>query len=193
MSRQAPKNPLPSRNGKGLLREDHSAIRLVPAADRDWWSGLSRGPRVRFAEKYRTKWTDEETQELIEADPTVDDYYVLGARMGRTPGSLRIRRSMMVHLLRDEYEHVAKAEAYEQDPKTNHKFADIAQVHRLLKKLGYYQKPVFEQFELARHLKQPSGSWRGDGTSHVARVRRVQADDLRTRLSAIRKKQGSRG
>jgi hypothetical protein len=169
-------SPSSPRNGRGLLREDHSEIKLVRAEDRDWWVKLSTGARVRLAEKWRTKWTDEETRQLIEADPAADDYFTLGALMGRTPGSLRIRRSMMIHLLRDEYEHVAKAEAYEADPKTHHKWADIGQVHRLLKEMSYYKKPVFEQFELARHLRQPNGSWRGDGTSHVVKSRKAQAD-----------------
>src|ERR1700758_678052 len=117
-----------SHNGRGLLREDHSQIKLVRAEDREWWSHLNNGDRARLAQKWRTKGTDEETQQLIEADPAVDDYYTLGAAMGRTPGSLRIRRSMMIHLLRDEYEHVAKAEAYEADHKQHHRWADIGQV-----------------------------------------------------------------
>jgi hypothetical protein len=165
-----------ARNGRGLLREDHSEIKLVGAEDRDWWEKLSKGARARLAEKWRTKWTDEETRQLIEADPETNDYFTLGALMARTPGSLRIRRSMMIHLLRDEYEHVAKAEAYEADPKTHHRWADIGQVHRLLTEMSYYEKPVFEQFELARHLRQPNGSWRGDGTSQVVKSRKAQVE-----------------
>jgi hypothetical protein len=164
------------RNGRGLLREDHTEIKLVRAEDREWWSRLNKGARARLAQKWRTKWTDEETRQLIEADPAADDYYTLGALMGRTPGSLRIRRSMMIHLLRDEYEHVAKAEAYEADSKQHHRWADIGQVHRVLKDLGYYNKLVSEQFDLAQHLQQPNGSWRGDGTSAVVKSRRAQAD-----------------
>src|SRR4051795_1292485 len=178
--------PRPSRNGRGLLAEDHSDIRLVPDADRDWWLGLSKGARGRFAGKYRTKWTDEETRELVLADPDADDYYTLGARMARSPGALRMRRSMMVHLLRHDYDYPAKAAAYEADPKAHHKWADIGQVHRVLLELGWYDLPVYEQFERARHLKQPHGGWRGDGTSYVARAQKVTAEDLKARLAAMR-------
>src|SRR5437016_1182775 len=104
-------SPRPAK-GRGLLSEDHSEIKLVPAEDRDWWAALSSPARARVARNYRKKWTDEETRELVLADPDRDDYYALAAQMGRTPGGLRWRRSVMVHLLRDEYGNVEKAEAY---------------------------------------------------------------------------------
>jgi hypothetical protein len=186
MTANPKKAPRPSPNGRGLLPEDHSEIRLVPDAQRDWWLGLSKGAKAKFAEKFRTKWTDEETRELVLANSETEDYYTLGARMGRGPGALRIRRSMMVHLLRHDYDYPAKAAAYEADPKAHHKWADIAQVHRILRELGWYDLPVHEQFERARHLKQPHGGWRGDGTSHVARARKAEAEDLKARLAALR-------
>src|SRR4051794_28257609 len=87
----------------GLLSEDHSEIKVVPASDRDWWTKLSTGARAKFAERHRKKWTDEETIELITADPDAVDYYELGALMGRGPGALRARRSQMIHLIKEEY------------------------------------------------------------------------------------------
>lgn len=162
-----------------LLTEDHSPIRLVPAADREWWLKLSEPARARFAERHGKRWTDEETRRLIEADPETTDYYELGAEMGRAPGALRIRRSHMIHLLKDEYGHTEKAAAYEEDPKQHHRYADIAQVQRVLDELGYFELPIREQFNRARHLQQPGESWRGDKTSRVLRERRKALDALR--------------
>jgi hypothetical protein len=164
-----------------LLAEDHSPIKLVPAADREWWLKLSEPARARFAERRGKRWTDEETVRLIEADPETTDYYELGAAMGRAPGALRIRRSHMIHLLRDEYGHAAKAAAYEDDPKQYHRYADIAQVQRALADLGYFDLPIREQFDRARHLQQPDASWRGDKTSRVLRERRRALEALRRR------------
>jgi hypothetical protein len=163
---------MPTKKGRGptsadgqplrLLEEDYSEIKIVPARDRDWWSRLGRGAKARFAERYRQKWTDEETERLVRADPDRDDYFELGAAMGRSPGALRARRSQMIHLLREEYQYVGKAEAYLADPKAYHKWADIAQVYRILRELGLLELPVHEQFAYARHLRQPSSGWRGD-------------------------------
>src|SRR5262245_25100310 len=97
---------------QGLLAEDNSPIKMVPDADRDWWSQLSRPTRARFAKRRGKRWTDEETMLLVEADADKDDYYSLAARMGRAPGALRIRRAHMIHLLRDEYGYADKAAAY---------------------------------------------------------------------------------
>lgn len=171
---------------RGLLAEDHSEIKLVPAEDRQWWDGLTEPARARVASNYRKKWTDEETRLLVLADPDCDDYYELAARMGRTPGGLRWRRSAMVHLLRDEYDSVPKAQAYLDDPKQHHKWADIGQVYRIMRELGLFDLPVHEQFALARHLPQPTGSWRGDGTSEVMRDRASQASEIQARLAIAR-------
>src|SRR5438270_12868007 len=89
--------------GRGLLTEDRSEIKLVPAADREWWSRLTDTARARFWERHGKKWTDEETMALIQADPDIDDYYGLAAKLGRGPGALRTRRSQMIHLIKDEY------------------------------------------------------------------------------------------
>lgn len=178
---------------RGLLEEDHSEIRLVPAQDRDWWERLSDTARARFAARHRKKWTDEETKRLVLADPDKDEYYELAAAMGRGPGALRARRSQMIHLLREEYQYAEKAKAYFSDPKANHKWADIGQVHRVLGELGVLDLPVHEQFELARHLKQPSGSWRGDNSSAVEREQREVTRALRDRLRAAREAAGREG
>src|SRR4051794_28109766 len=88
--------------GMGLLAEDHTDIKVVPAGEREWWGRLDRKAQLRVAEKFRKRWTDDETRMVIEADPEKEDYYDLAAKMGRTPGSVRFRRSVMIHLLRDE-------------------------------------------------------------------------------------------
>jgi hypothetical protein len=174
--------------GGGLLAEDHSEIKVVPAEDRQWWDGLTGPARARVASNYRKKWTDEETRQLVLADPDSDDYYELAARMGRTPGGLRWRRSAMVHLLRDEYGSIPKAQAYLDDPKQHHKWADIGQVYRVMRELGLFDLPVHEQFALARHLPQPTGSWRGDGTSGVMRDRATLASEIQARLAVARER-----
>jgi hypothetical protein len=177
--------------GRGLLPEDYSDIRLIPAKDRDWWLKLSEPAKARFAERHRQKWTDEETERLVLADPDADGYYELGASMGRSPGALRTRRSQMIHLLRDEYGYVGKAKAYLDEPSQYHKWADIGQVYATLQRLGFFGLPVHEQFAKARHLKQPSSSWRGDGTDEVLREQRVQVEALQERINRLRRKSGS--
>lgn len=173
---------------RGLIPEDHSDIRIVPAKERDWWSRLSRPARIRVAAKRGKKWTDAETAQLIRANPTKDDYYTLGETMSRTPGSLRIRRSHMIHLLKDEHGRVASATAYFADPKANHRYADIGQVYRVLRELGILDLPVNEQFDLAQHLKQPSGSWRGDHTSVVLRERRAAVTAVKDAIAKVRRR-----
>ena len=86
----------------GLLPEDLSEIKVVPESEREWWNHLDREAKLRVAERFRKRWTDEETRLVVEADPSSADYYELAAKMGRTPGSVPLRRALMVHLLRDE-------------------------------------------------------------------------------------------
>jgi len=176
--------------GRGLLKEDRSEIKVVPAKDRDWWAQLSEPAKARFAERHGKKWTDEETRQLIQADPDKDDYYELAARMGRAPGALRVRRSHMIHILRDEYGYIAKAKQYLEDPKTHHKVADIGQVYRVMDELGILSLPVTDQWALAKHLHAPTGSWRGDNSSAVLRQRRTQAAELAQRVAALREQAG---
>src|SRR5438309_913732 len=121
-----------STSGRGLLIEDRSEIKLVPASEREWWSGLSDAAKAKFAALHGKKWSDEETRRLVLADPDETDYYALGAEMGRSPGALRARRSQMIHILKDEYGYPAKARAYFEDKRANHRLADIGQVYRVL-------------------------------------------------------------
>jgi hypothetical protein len=179
--------PSSDTRGDGLLSEDRSEIRIVADDERSWFERLPEAAKLRFAERRNKKWTDEETRELVLADPGTTDYYELAEKLGRSPGALRIRRSHMIHLLRDEYDYVAKAEAYLADQKAHHKVADIGQVYRIIKELGWFEIPVSQQFERARHLRQPSGSWRGDGSSAVLRERKARAADMRDRLAELRR------
>jgi hypothetical protein len=181
--------PRPENVGRGLLSalEDTTEPRLVRAEDRDWWTKLSEGARIRFAQHQGKKWTDEETRRVIEADPATTDYFSLAAEMGRSPGALRIRRSHMIHILRDEYGYAQKARDYLQDPKKHHKVADIGQIYRNLDALGILGLPVSDQWAIAKHLKQPSGSWRGDGTSAVLREQRASAEELKVRIAGVQK------
>lgn len=180
MPRRKTKGPPPP--GGGLIAEDHSDIKIVPAEDREWWSHLPTEARIRVADRYRKRWTDEETRRIVTADPDTTDYYALGEQMGRTPGALRWRRALMTHLLKDEYGWTAKAELYIADPKKHHKYADAGQLYRILKDLGWLDRPVSEQFALGRHLQQPKPGWRGDNTGAVLRDKRDRAVALRIRV-----------
>ena len=173
--------------GRGLLTEDRSDIKLVPASEREWWSRLTDTAKAKYAELHGKKWSDEETRRLVLADPDTADYYSLGAEMGRSPGALRIRRSQMIHILKDEYGYPAKARAYFEDKRTNHRLADIGQVYRVLQELGVLERPVHQQFAIARHLRQPTKGWRGDNSGAVLRERRARVRDLRTTLDRLRR------
>jgi len=179
------KQPRPA-SGRGLLSEDRSEINLVPASDREWWAQLSAAAKVRFAALHGKKWSDEETRKLILADPDQADYYDLGADMGRSPGALRARRSQMIHLLKDEYGYPAKARAYLEDKRTNHRYADIGQVYLMLQELGLTDRPVHEQFAMARHLRQPTKGWRGDNSGAILRERKARLSDLKQTLGRLR-------
>jgi hypothetical protein len=179
------RQPRPT-SGRGLLTEDRSEIKLVPASEREWWSRLSDAAKAKFAALHGKKWSDEETQRLVLADPDNTDYYGLAAEMGRSPGALRARRSQMIHILKDEYGYPAKARAYFEDKRTNHRLADIGQVYRVLKELGILESPVHQQFTMARHLRQPTTSWRGDNSGAVLRERRAQARNLKATLARLR-------
>ncbi|MFD4670724.1 hypothetical protein ACFWNN_13385 [Lentzea sp. NPDC058450] len=72
---------------------------------------------------------------------------------------------VMVYLLRDEHGAHERAQAYRDDPKENHKHHDYYHVDKVLEEFGFYSMLVSEQFAIAKPLRQPSASWRGDGTS----------------------------
>jgi hypothetical protein len=159
----------------GLLTPDYTDIKLVPPEARDWWQRLDDGAKARFAERHNKRWTDDETQQLILADPDGEDYYSLAAKMGRSPGALRTRRNYMIYILRDQYDCVEKARRYLSEPKRFHKWADIGQVFAHIQELGWLDLPVSEQFAFARELRQPRKGWRGDNSSKVLRERRQRA------------------
>jgi len=127
------------------------------------------------AKGFRRKWTDEEVRIVIQADPTKDSYQKLAKRFHRTPGGIRMKRSIMIDLFKHEDVAREKAKLAQEDPKPYHKYFDFGHVDRILRELGYYKKPFTEQWELACHLQQPSSGWRGDGTQAVLAKRRKQA------------------
>ena len=47
--------------------------------------GSRRARTSPVAERFRKRWSDDETRLVIEADPKSDDYYGLATTMGRTP------------------------------------------------------------------------------------------------------------
>jgi hypothetical protein len=82
----------------------------------------------------------------------------------RSPGGVRYRRQAMIHLLRHEHGAKDRVQDYREDPKANLKHHDYFQVDEVLSEYGFYARTVAEQFEIAKPLRQPSSSWRGDGT-----------------------------
>lgn len=178
------------------LAVNPDALKLVPVSRRDFWEKLPREVDLDIATKYRTRWTVPETVRVILATPD-ETYQDVARELGRTPGAVRYRRMAMVHLLREEHGAPERLAAYLDDPKANHKQADYAQVHDALTNLGYYDKPVAEQFALAVPLGQPTASWRGDGTSAALAASqadtRVLRDEVRRLLGMSTTPRGSAG
>lgn len=167
MSSEVParKEHLPARVSHGRrLQINPDALRIVPEAHRNAWNGLARQPKLDVAERFRKKWTDPETLYVILADPS-ESYIEIATRIHRSPGAVRYRRMAMVHLLRDEHGARERVQAYCDDPKVNHKHHDYYHVDKVLEEFGFYSMLVSEQFAIAKPLRQPSVSWRGDGTS----------------------------
>lgn len=156
---------LPSSAAK-RLQFNPGELKIVPAARRKAWESLADQVRIHIPGKYRARWTELETLRVITATPD-ESYEDVAADLDRSPGAVRYRRQAMIHLLRDEHDAKVRAEAYRQDAKLAHKFHDYWQIDEILRKFGFYDKPVAEQFELARPLQQPHTSWRGDGTGAV--------------------------
>src|SRR4051794_33247238 len=148
------------------LQLNPEPLRIVDASQRAFWEKVTDEVELVTAGKFRKRWTLAETIRVITADPS-ETYADLGAELDRSPGAVRYRRMAMVHLLRDEHGALDRVRAYKEDPKLHHKFHDYAQVHEALDGLGFLARPVNEQFALAQPLQQPTGGWRGDGTSAV--------------------------
>lgn len=166
------------------LAFNSDALKLVPASRREFWEKLPQEVQLDVAHKYRKKWTLTETIRVILAAPE-ETYEGVARELGRTPGAVRYRRMAMIHLLREEHGAPERLAAYQEDPKANHKHADYAQVHEALLNLGYYDRPVAEQFAFAAPLGQPSASWRGDGTSAALASSQSQARILRDEVRRL--------
>lgn len=171
----------------GRLQINPQALRLVPAGARSAWLDLGRQVEIDVAGRFRKKWSVPETLRVILADET-ETYAQVAEELDRSPGAVRYRRQAMVHLLREEHGARDRAEAYREDPKANHKHHDYYQVDETLRAFGFYDKSVSEQFALAKPLRQPNTSWRGDGTSSVlGSGMRELRDEVRKMLDAARR------
>jgi hypothetical protein len=164
-------------------------LKIVPERHRKAWQELAREVALDVPKDFRRRWTRAATARVILAAPS-ESYEALARELGRTPGAVRYRRQAMIHLLRNEHGAVERAEAYREDPKSNHKHADYAQVDDLLRELGIHELTVQEQFALAKPLQQPRAGWRGDGTSAAVggttEVRALQAEFRRLMEEARR-------
>jgi hypothetical protein len=149
---------------KRKLQFNPEALKVVDASRRKFWEQMADEVEIEVADQFRKRWTLPATARVILADPS-ETYDAVANELGRSPGAVRYRRMAMVHLLRDEHGAPQRVQAYIEDPKAHHKFHDYFQVHQVIENLGYYDLPVSEQFELAKPLRQPSASWRGDGTA----------------------------
>lgn len=146
------------------LQLNPQALKLVPADHRRAWEDLGLQVQVDVASNHRRRWSAVETLRVILAGPE-ESYADVAEELDRSPGAIRYRRQAMIHLLREEHSARERADAYRQDPKTNHKHHDYFQVDEALRDYGFYSRTVSEQFDMAQPLRQPSSSWRGDGTS----------------------------
>lgn len=155
--------PAPVARGR-RLQLNPQALKLVPAEHRRAWEDLGRQVALDIAGKFRRKWTDLETLRVILAEAS-ESYADVAEELDRSPGAIRYRRQAMIHLIREEHGARERAAAYRHDPKGNHKHHDYFQVDEVLRNYGIYAKPVSEQFTMAQPLRQPSTSWRGDGSS----------------------------
>lgn len=155
-------------NGTGNRRFqiNQEPLKVVPAAYRKAWEELADDVSVDVPDGFRRKWTRGDTARVILAEPS-ESYDDVASELARTPGAVRYRRMAMVHLVRDEHGARERVEQYRADPKAHHKHHDYFQVDELLRDLGIYSMPVTHQWEIAQPLRQPSASWRGDGTAAV--------------------------
>ncbi len=148
------------------LQLNPQALKLVPAEHRRAWEDLGRQVQVDVAGNHRRRWSDVETLRVILAGPQ-ESYADVAEELDRSPGAIRYRRQAMIHLLREEHGARERADSYREDPKANHKHHDYFQVDEALRNYGFYSLTVSEQFGMAQPLRQPSSSWRGDGTSRA--------------------------
>jgi hypothetical protein len=149
-------------NAKTRFGINPGPLKIVPAAYREAWENIAKDVALDVPPGWRSKWTQGETLRVIFADPS-ETYEEVAEELGRSPGAVRYRRQAMIHLIRHEHGAPDRVERYRSDPKKHHKHHDYYQVDELLRELGIYDMPVSQQFEIARPLRQPKSSWRGDG------------------------------
>jgi hypothetical protein len=146
-----------------MLQINPGPLKVVPAAYRRAWEELAKEVTIDVPAGFRRRWTRAETARVVMADPE-ESYEDLARELARTAGAIRYRRMAMIHLLRNEYDAAERVSLYRSDPKAHHKHHDYHQVDELMRDLGIYDMPVSHQLEIARPLRQPHASWRGDGT-----------------------------
>lgn len=171
------------RSAKGRLREKKE-MAPVPRVAREIWYE-NRQADIDVPKGYRRKWSDEDTEKVIRAMPEeYGTYQKLAASFEppRTPGAVRWRKAIAIHLLNREPYAVERAQS------GLPKHHDWAQVHQVLRERGYYDLSVSEQMQYARHLGMPRPSWRGDGTQAVLRERKLSRLDTTAALRALAEK-----
>lgn len=153
----------------GLLTEDPSPIKLVPRAKR---VALAEHVRPDKSPRFRARWTEDEIEQVIQADPKSEDYVSLANRLGRTWGGVRRVRVWAGHILKDEYTDEWEPWILSEDPKIRANKHDVILIHKVLSERGYLDLPVVTQFEYARPLRQPTRGGRGDRTAAALRRER---------------------
>lgn len=139
----------------------------VPRQVRDLWSRAGGEIPLDPPVKQNERWTDDEVEAVVKAVPeTHKSYAVLGKELGRSPGAVRLKKEQAIRLLEDRPYALSLA------TDGNHKHADWRQMHKVLQERGYYDLPISGRMHLARHLPQPSSSYRGDHTQEAIRGRR---------------------
>ena len=153
----------------------------IPKASREIWV-QSKKPEIAVPAGYRKRWTDDDTETVIRATPEgYRSYDELAAALSvpRSPGAVRWRKAIAIGLL-DQKDY-----ALELAKSDNHRHHDWNQVHRILHERGYFNLPMSQKMNFARHLRMPNSSWRGDGTQTVLRDRKLNKLDTRTAVQEL--------
>ncbi len=157
-----------------LLRKDARPLRVTDKDKRSVFHKVeeNRVAQLGIPEKHGKRWSEEDVARVVSATPENDTYRELAAELGRSDGAIRHVRAWAGHILRGEYEDKWRAWIASTDSRVRANKHDVILIHSVLRSLGYLDRPVTEQFRLARPLGQPSGSWRGDRTGRALRARR---------------------
>jgi hypothetical protein len=150
-----------------MTEDEPREMKPIPREARNLWQRSGRDVELGVPPKQGAKWTDDDVEIVIRAVPEeYQSYEALAAKLERSPGAIRIKKDQVMRLLHQE------PYASQLATDGNHKHADWKQADKVLRDRGYYALPISQQMHFARHLPQPSASYRGDHTQVAVNQRR---------------------